>query len=73
MIRLTLSDLAGNVHHLYAVQLWPSLFGEWALVAEWSRIDSPGKVQRKAFKTEELAQTALTKRIRAKTRRGYLA
>jgi len=27
---------------------------------------------RQAFQTEELAQTALEKRIRAKTRRGYL-
>jgi predicted DNA-binding WGR domain protein len=42
------------------------------LVAEWGRIGSLGKVMRRAFQTEELAQTALIKRIRAKTRRGYL-
>ena len=54
------------------MQVWPTLFGEWALVAEWGRMGSPGKVMRQAFQTEELAQTALEKRIRAKTRRGYM-
>ena len=37
----------------------------------WGRIGSPGKVMRKAFQTEELAQTALKKRLKAKTKRGY--
>jgi predicted DNA-binding WGR domain protein len=60
------------MHRFYALQLWPTLFGEWALVAEWGRIGSPGKVMRQVFQTEELAQTALAKRTRAKTRRGYL-
>jgi len=72
MIRLTRSDPSRNMHRFYAMQLWPTLFGEWALVAEWGRIGSRGKVMRQAFQTEELAQTALEKRIRAKTRRGYM-
>lgn len=71
MIRLTRSDPARNMHRFYAMQLTPTLFGQWALVAEWGRIGSPGKVMRRPFQTEELAQTALIKRIRAKTRRGY--
>jgi predicted DNA-binding WGR domain protein len=49
-----------------------TLFGDGTLVTEWGRIGSPGKVMRRAFQTEELAQTALIKRIQAKTRRGYL-
>jgi predicted DNA-binding WGR domain protein len=61
------------MHRFYAMQLAPILFGEWALVAEWGRIGSPGKVMRQAFPTEELAQTALAKRIRAKTRPGYMS
>jgi hypothetical protein len=36
--------MAAVMHHLYAVQLWPTTFGEWALVAEGGRIGSPGKV-----------------------------
>ena len=71
MIRLTRSDLSRNMHRFYAMQLSPTLFGEWALVAEWGRIGSPGKVMRKAFQTEERAQAALAKRIRAKAKRGY--
>ena len=63
MIRLTRSDPSRNMHRFYAMQLWPTLFGEWALVAEWGRIGSPGKMMRQAFQTEELAQTALEKRI----------
>jgi predicted DNA-binding WGR domain protein len=60
------------MHRFYAMQLAPTLFGEWALVTEWGRIGSPGKVMRRAFQTEELAQTALARRLRVKTRRGYL-
>jgi predicted DNA-binding WGR domain protein len=32
-----------------------TLFGEWALVTEWGRIGSPGKVMRRAFQTGKLA------------------
>ena len=72
MIRLTRSDPSRNMHRFYAMQLSPTLFGEWALVAEWGRIGSPGKVRRRGFQTEQLAQTALIKSIRAKIRPGYL-
>jgi len=72
MMRLTRSDLSREACiAFYAVQLAPTLFGEWALVAEWGRIGSHGKVMRRPFETEELAQTVLEKRIRAKIRRGY--
>ena len=60
------------MHRLYAVQIARTLFDEWALIAEWGRIGSSGKVRHQAFQTEALAQTALEKRVRTKTRRGYL-
>jgi len=41
-------------------------------VAEWGRIGSPGTVREKLFHTQELADAALAKRLRAKTRRGYI-
>lgn len=41
-------------------------------VTEWGRIGSRGTVKQHVFETVELAQTAFTKRIRAKTKRGYL-
>ncbi len=33
------------------LQLAPMMFGEWALVAEWGRIGSSGKVMRAVFET----------------------
>jgi predicted DNA-binding WGR domain protein len=71
MIRLTRSDPSRNMHRYYALQLEPTLFGEWSLVTEWGRIGAPGKVAHRVFDTEELASVALAKRIQAKTRRGY--
>ena len=71
MIRLTRSDPARNMHRFYAVQLAPTLFGEWALVAEWGRIGSHAEVRQQVFPTEQLAQVALANRIQTKTRRGY--
>jgi predicted DNA-binding WGR domain protein len=44
MIRLTRSDPSRNMHRFYALQVSPTLFDEWALIAEWGRIGSPGKV-----------------------------
>jgi predicted DNA-binding WGR domain protein len=71
MIRLTRSDPSRNMHRYYALQLAPTLFGEWSLVTEWGRIGAPGKVAHQAFETEELASIALAERLQAKTRRGY--
>jgi predicted DNA-binding WGR domain protein len=72
VIKLTRSDLSRNMHRFYALQLAPTLFGEWMLVAEWGRIGSPGTVQQKVFQSIDLAQAALTKRQTVKIRRGYL-
>jgi predicted DNA-binding WGR domain protein len=59
------------MHRYHALQLAPTLFGEWALVTEWGRIGAPGKVAHRAYETEELASIALAKRIQAKTRPCY--
>jgi predicted DNA-binding WGR domain protein len=69
MIRLTRSDPARNMHRFYALQLTATLFGEWALIAEWGRIGSAGQVQERLFAAPELA--ALAQRQHAKLRRGY--
>jgi predicted DNA-binding WGR domain protein len=49
MIHLTRSKLSGNVRCFYAMHLTQTLFGEWALVAEWGRIGSPGTVRERFF------------------------
>jgi predicted DNA-binding WGR domain protein len=71
MIKLTRSDPTKNMHRFYALQLTPTLFGEWVLVAEWGRVGSPGTVQQDVFHSADLAQAALTKRQTVKIRRGY--
>jgi predicted DNA-binding WGR domain protein len=66
MIKLTRSDPRQNMHRFYALQL-----GEWALVAEWGRIGSAGRLQERVFPSLELAQAALGRRQSVKMRRGY--
>lgn len=72
LIKLTRSKPSSNLHRFYALHLAPTLFGEWGVISEWGRIGSPGTVREQVFQTEELARTALTKRLRIKTRRGYI-
>jgi predicted DNA-binding WGR domain protein len=72
VIKLTRSDPSKNMHRFYALQLAPTLFGEWVLVAEWGRIGSSGAVQQKSFQSIDSAKAALVKRQTAKIRRGYL-
>jgi predicted DNA-binding WGR domain protein len=72
MIHLTRSKPSSKMHRFYAIHLAPTLFGEWALVAEWGRIGSPGTVRERLFQTEASAQAAITKRLRIKNRRGYI-
>jgi predicted DNA-binding WGR domain protein len=71
MIKLTRSDPRRNMHRFYALQLTATLFGEWALVAEWGRIGAAGRLQERVFPSLELAQAALAQRQSVKMRRGY--
>jgi predicted DNA-binding WGR domain protein len=72
MIKLTRSKPSSNVHRFYALHVAPTLFGQWGLIAEWGRIGSPGTVREQLFESEPAAHAALTKRLRIKTRRGYI-
>jgi predicted DNA-binding WGR domain protein len=71
VIKLTRSDPAKNMHRFYALQLTATLFGEWALLAEWGRIGSAGQLQERVFPSLELAHAALSRRQTVKMRRGY--
>ena len=44
MIRLTRTDPARNMARFYTMALQPTLFGEWALLKEWGRIGSAGRL-----------------------------
>jgi predicted DNA-binding WGR domain protein len=72
MIKLTRTKPASSLHRFYAMHLAPTLFGEWGLITEWGRIGSPGTVREQLFQTEGSAHAALTKRLRIKTKRGYI-
>ena len=41
MIVLTRSDPDRNMHRFYALDVTPTLFGNWAMIVEWGRIGSP--------------------------------
>jgi len=72
MITLTRIDQAQNMARFYALDIQPTLFGEIALVREWGRIGSAGRVQSTPFPTDEEAKAAYTRQLRAKVRRGYV-
>ena len=66
-------DAARNMARFYAMAVQPTLFGQWAVVRRWGRINTDGSRAETWF--EELpdaiacAQTHTT----AKLRRGYTA
>ena len=71
MIVLTRTEDDHNMRRFYALDIAPKLFGEWALITEWGRIGSSGRVQTSTFADELSASAAQTKRIAVKQRRGY--
>jgi predicted DNA-binding WGR domain protein len=73
MIVLTRSDPDRNMHRFYALDVTPTLFGNWAMIVEWGRIGSPGVVRRRTITDEATANAALAERLSIKARRGYLA
>jgi predicted DNA-binding WGR domain protein len=50
----------------------PTLFGEWALLREWGRIGSAGRVVSTRYGAEHQAAAALAAQLKAKRRHGYL-
>lgn len=64
-------DPEERTHRFYKMFIAPSLFGEWMLVREWGRIDSPGRVRSDRFDNPGAALLALQKVGRDKLRRGY--
>ena len=62
-----------NMARFYAMSLQPTLFGEWALLREWGRIGTTGRVESGCFASEPEAAKALEKQRAAKLRKGYRA
>lgn len=68
------SDFLFHYHSnpFYALQVAPTLFGEWVQIDEWGRVGCPGTIQQAVFQSLTLAEDALAKRQTVKIRRGYL-
>ena len=73
MIHLTRTDPARNMARFYAMTLQPTLFGDWALVREWGRIGSAGRIVSGRFASEQDAARALAEHLKAKLSKGYEA
>lgn len=73
MTRLCLRhvDETKNMRRFYAVQVQPTLFGEWELVREFGRIGSPGRVMVDRYATEAEAAAPMRELHREKVRKGY--
>ena len=73
MIHLTRTDPARNMARFYTMALQPTLFGEWALLKEWGRIGSAGRLVLCSFASEREAALAMAEHLEAKLRKGYEA
>ena len=64
-------DPSRRIMRFYAIWIAPTLFGEWAMVREWGRVGSPGRLRESWFETEKIASQAGMNLKRRKQARGY--
>ena len=57
-------DPAKNVARFWLSIVTPTLLGGWALVREWERIGSPGRMESRTFDHEDEARRAEQCRIK---------
>jgi len=71
MIFLTRIDVARNMRRFYAVDVTPTLFGEWQLVREWGRIGQGGTLRTCTYPALDAAEKAQARSVSRKVRSGY--
>ena len=64
-------DADRNMARFYSMSVQPTLFGEWALLREWGRIGSAGRLVSGPFASEQEAGRAMAQHVKAKLSRGY--
>ena len=62
-----------NMARFYSMSVQPNLFGEWALLREWGRISSAGRLVSSLFASEQEAAGVMAQHLKAKLRKGYEA
>jgi predicted DNA-binding WGR domain protein len=60
-----------NMARFYSMSVQPNLFGEWALLREWGRIGSAGRLVSGRFASEQEAALAMAEYVKAKLSKGY--
>lgn len=73
MVYLTKIDASRNMVRFYALDLQPTLFGEWALVKEWGRIGQAGQSRSVSMPDKKPRQTALERELKRRCKRLYQA
>jgi len=61
-----------NMARFYTMSVQPTLFGEWALLREWGRIGSAGRLVQRRFASEQEAALAMTAHLKARLTHGYV-
>lgn len=72
MIYMTKIDAAQNMARFYALDVQPTLFGDWSLTKEWGRIGRKGRQRMASFAKRSDADTALAAELKRRVRRGYI-
>ena len=62
-----------NMARFHSMSEQPNLFGEWALLREWGRIGSGGRLVSGRFASEQEAARAMAQHLEAKLSKGYEA
>ncbi|WFU45772.1 WGR domain-containing protein (plasmid) [Bradyrhizobium sp. CB82] len=70
-VHLRRIDAARNMRRFYLLSLQPTLFGDVAVVRNWSRISTNGQTMMQTFDDSARADEAFDRLKRTKRRRGY--
>ena len=71
-VHLRRIDPDRNMARFYTMSVQPTLFGEWALLREWGRIGSAGRIVQRRFASEQEAALAMTAHLKARLAHGYV-
>ncbi len=70
-VRLTSVDPAADRFRFYALTWRPTLWGDFALVQTWGRLDGPGRSRTRVYASRAAAQGTIARLLRRRLRRGY--
>lgn len=65
-------DPERNMARFYSMSVQPTLFGEWALLREWGRIGSAGRLVQRQFASEQEAALAMAAHLKVRLTHGYV-